>query len=151
MLLSIPDAYGEGRGDRARSAALTMARGYRDEDVIVTLLRHIRDFFESLGVDRIHIGELVVALLNLEDASWAEWRGIKVITPSPRKLTQATLASLLKASTFALVRCGRRDAPPPAGAARDTIGLTSRPPGQRYCRKDGTTAQANVFKLMRDG
>ena len=47
VLLSIADAYGEGWGERARLAALIMARGYRDEDIVVTLLRHIREIFEA--------------------------------------------------------------------------------------------------------
>ena len=53
VLLSIADAYGRGWGERAREAALIMARGYRDEDIAVTLLRHIRDIFEAYSVDRI--------------------------------------------------------------------------------------------------
>jgi len=53
VLLSIADAYSEEWGERARSAALIMARGYRDEDIVVTLLRHIREIFEGHRVDRI--------------------------------------------------------------------------------------------------
>ena len=96
VLLSIADAYGKGWGERAREAAMIMARGYRDEDITVTLLRHIRDIFTAHSVDRIASAALVAALCDLEDAPWAEWRGAKDDQP-PRKLTQATLASLLKA------------------------------------------------------
>jgi putative DNA primase/helicase len=87
VLLSIADAYGRGWGERAREAALIMARGYRDEDIAVTLLRHIRDTFEAYSVDRIASVLLVAALCDLEDAPWAEWRGVKDDQP-PRKLTQ---------------------------------------------------------------
>jgi hypothetical protein len=75
VLLSIADAYGKGWGERAREAALIMARGYRDEDIAVTLLRHIRDVFATHAVDRIASAALVAALCELEDAPWAEWRG----------------------------------------------------------------------------
>jgi hypothetical protein len=54
-----------------------MARGYRDEDIVVTLLRHIREIFEGHRVDRIASAAPVGALLDLEDAPWAEWRGVK--------------------------------------------------------------------------
>ena len=94
VLLSIADAYSEEWGERARSAALIMAA--KDEDILVTLLRHIREIFEAHRVDRIASAALVGALLDLEDAPWAEWRGVKD-DQQPRKLTQATLASLLKA------------------------------------------------------
>ena len=43
VLFAIADAYGEGWGESARLAALIMAGGYRDEDIVVTLLGHIRE------------------------------------------------------------------------------------------------------------
>jgi hypothetical protein len=149
VLFSIADAYGEGWGERARLAALIMAGGYRDEDIVVTLLRHIREIFDGGRVDRIASAALVEALLDLEDAPWAEWRGVKDYQP-PRRLTQATLASLLKAFTIR---------PRSIWPARRTADSQSRKGYYRadfeaawraYCPTDGTPAQPNVYKLLRE-
>lgn len=149
VLFSIADAYGEGWGERARSAALIMARGYRDEDIVVTLLRHIREIFEAHPVDRIASAVLVGALLDLEDAPWAEWRGVKD-DQQPRKLTQATLASLLKAFHIrprSIWRAGRTaDSKSRKGYFRAGFEAAWR----AYCPRDGTPAQTNVFKLLHD-
>jgi hypothetical protein len=148
-LFSIADAYGEGWGERARLAALIMARGYRDEDILVTLLRHARQIFEGHCVDRIASAALVEALLDLEDAPWAEWRGVKDDQP-PRKLTQATLASLLKAFHIrprSIWPTGRTaDSKSRKGYYRTDFEAAWR----AYCPRDGTPAQPNVFKLLRD-
>jgi hypothetical protein len=148
-LFSIADAYGEGWGERARLAALIMARGYRDEDIVVTLLRHIREIFEAHPVDRIASAVLVGALLDLEDAPWAEWRGVKD-DQQPRKLTQASLAALLKAFHI------RARSIWPAGRTADSKSRKGyyradfEAAWRAYCPRDGTPAQANVFKLLRD-
>jgi hypothetical protein len=149
VLFSIADAYGEGWGERARLAALIMARGYRDEDIVVTLLRHIREIFEAHPVDRIASAVLVGALLDLEDAPWAEWRGVKD-DQQPRKLTQASLAALLKAFHI------RARSIWPAGRTADSKSRKGyyradfEAAWRAYCPRDGTPAQANVFKLLRD-
>ena len=149
VLLSIADAYSEEWGERARLAALIMAHGYRDEDIVVTLLRDIREIFEAHRIDRIASAVLVEALLDLEDAPWAEWRGVKD-DQQPRKLTQATLASLLKAFHIR---------PRSIWPARRTANSKSRKgyyrtdfeaAWQAYCPRDGTPAQPNVFKLLHD-
>ena len=89
-------------------------------------------------------------MLDLEDAPWTEWRGVKDDQP-PRKLTQATLASLLKA-----FHVYRPRSIWPAGRTADS---KSRKGYYRadfeaawasYCPKDGTPTQPNVFKLLRD-
>jgi hypothetical protein len=149
VLFSIADAYGEGWGERARLAALIMARGYRDEDILVTLLRHIREIFEGHLIDRIASAALVGALLDLEDAPWTEWRGVKDDQP-PRRLTQATLASLLKAFHI------RPRSIWPTGRTADTKSRKGyhradfEASWQAYCPRDGTPAHSNVFKLLRD-
>jgi hypothetical protein len=146
VLLSIADAYGEG-GERARLAALIMARGYRDEDIVVTLLRHIREIFEGHRVDRIASAALVEVLLDLEDAPWAEWRGVKDDQP-PRQLTQPTLASLLK--TFHI----RPRSIWPAGRTADSKSRKGyyradfEAAWRAYCPKDGTPAQGECFQAL---
>jgi hypothetical protein len=57
-----------------------MARGYRDEDIVVTLLRHIREIFEGHGVARIASAALVEALLDLEDAPGPNGAAPKMIS-----------------------------------------------------------------------
>jgi uncharacterized protein DUF3631 len=149
VLFALADAYGEGWGERARLAALIMARGYRDEDIVVTLLRHIREIFEGHRVDRIASAALVEALLDLEGAPCAEWRGAKD-DQQPRKLTQATLASLLKAfhirprSIWPARRAA--DSKSRRGYLRTDFELAWR----AYCPTDDTPTQTNVFKLLRD-
>jgi Protein of unknown function (DUF3631) len=146
-LLSIADAYSEEWGKKARSAARTMARGYSDEDITVTLLRHIRDVFDARSVGRIHSDVLVEALLDLEDSPWAEWRGVKD-NEQPRKLTPTTLAAVLRAFQIRSrsIWLGGR-----------TAGSTSRkgyyrrdfePVWRKYCPKDGTRAQPHVLKAI---
>ncbi len=149
VLFSIADAYGRGWGERAREAAQIMARGYRDEDIAVTLLRHIRDLFDAYSVDRIASAALVAALCDLEDAPWSEWRGVKDDQP-PRKLTQATLASLLKA-----FHIYSRTIWPAGRAAGDKsckgyYQADFKAAWASYCPRGGTTTQTNVFKLLGD-
>jgi hypothetical protein len=60
------------------------------------LLSDIRDIFDDLRVDRIPSAELVKRLVDLEDASWGEFRGPHD-DQSPRPLSQGRLASMLKA------------------------------------------------------
>ena len=69
------------------------------------------------GVDRIGSKELVEAMLELEDAAWAEWRGVND-DRSPHKLTQSELACLLQ----------------PFGIRSKTIRPLARKPGDRSCR-----------------
>jgi hypothetical protein len=121
----------------------------QDEDILVTLLRHIREIFEAYRADRIYSAVLVGALLDLEDAPWAEWRGVKDDQQS-RKLTQATLAPLLKAFHIrprSIWPVGRTaDSKSRKGYYRADFEAAWR----AYCPRDGTPAQANVFKLLRD-
>jgi Protein of unknown function (DUF3631) len=146
-LLSVADAYGEEWGERARSAALVMARGYRDEDIPVTLLRHIRDVFDAWSVGRIHGAVLVEALLDLEESPWAEWRGLKD-DQQPRKLTQAILASVLKAFQIRSrsVWLGARKAGGKSGKGYHRADFEAA--WRKYCPKDGTPAQPNVLKAL---
>jgi hypothetical protein len=149
VLISIADAYGEDWPERARSAARIMARNYNDEDIAVTLLRHIREIFEVHLVDRIYSALLVGALLDLEDGPWSEWRGVKDDQP-PRKLTQATVASVLKAFHI------RPRSIWPAGRTADSKSRRGyykadfEPAWRSYCPRGDTPPQAKVFKLLRD-
>jgi putative DNA primase/helicase len=96
-LLSIADACGPAWSALVRDAAIAFSRGNREEDIAVTLLFHVRDIFDALGVDRLASKRLVDELISLDgaDAAWAEYRGASG-TERPRKLTQGGLATLLR-------------------------------------------------------
>jgi len=94
-LISIADACSEAWGRLAREAAVTFAKSYRDEDIVVILLGDIREVFSAHRADRLSSKALVDALNAMEDAGWAEWRGLQG-DQQPRKLTQGALAALLR-------------------------------------------------------
>jgi hypothetical protein len=146
VLFSVADAYGEGWGERARSAAMIMTL---DEDILVTLLRHIRAIFEARSVDRIASAVLVEALLDLEDAPWTEWRGAKD-DQQPRKLTQTTLASLLKAFHIRPRSIWPAKRTADSKSRRGYYRTDFEAAWRSYCARDDTPTQANVFKLLRD-
>lgn len=102
VLLSIADDLGHGEAARATAVALCADR--LDEDYGVMALRHIQGIFLVREIDRILSAELVNALTGIDDAPWHDWRGPKD-DRSPRKLTQADLAWLLRPSVFARAPC----------------------------------------------
>ena len=114
-LLAIADALGH--GEAARTALLKLHSNRPDEDPGVSLLADIRKVFLARGVDRIGSKDLVEAMLELEDAVWAEWRGVNDDRP-PHKLIRSELARLLQ----------------PFGIRSKTIWPLARKPGDRSCR-----------------
>jgi hypothetical protein len=114
-LLAIADALGH--GEAARTALLKLYCNRPDEDPGVLLLADIGKVFLAQGVDRIGNKDLVEAMLELEDAVWAEWRGVND-DRSPHKLTQSELAHLLQ----------------PFGIRSKTIWPLVHKPGERSCR-----------------
>jgi hypothetical protein len=94
-LISIADVCGEAWGRLAREAAVAFTQSYRDEDIVVILLRDIREIFDARGVDRLNSQTLIDALNAMDDAGWSEYRGPHG-DQQPRKLTQGELARLLQ-------------------------------------------------------
>jgi uncharacterized protein DUF3631 len=94
-LISIADACGPGWGALAREAAVAFAKGRRDEDIIVILLRDIREVFDATGADRLTGKAIVAALHAMEDAGWDAWSGEYGDRP-PHRITQAELAHVLR-------------------------------------------------------
>jgi hypothetical protein len=90
-LLAIADAAGGDWPKRARTAAMALSVGdaREDDSLGVLLLRDIRAIFEERGVDRIASGELVKALVAMEEAPWGDLEG--------KPLDTRTLARLLRA------------------------------------------------------
>ena len=62
---------------------------HRDEDAAVTLLNDIRHVFNDLGVDRLASATLVAELIGMDDALWADWRGLRD-DQQPRRLSQGS-------------------------------------------------------------
>jgi hypothetical protein len=114
-LLAIADTLGH--GEAARTALLKLYSNRPDEDPGVSLLADIGKVLLTREVDRIGSKDMVEALLELEDAVWAEWRGVND-DRSPHKLTQSELARLLQ----------------PFGIRSKIIWPLARKPGDRSCR-----------------
>lgn len=74
-LLAIAEAAGRGWDNRARAAALSLAkdRGADDESVGTLLLAHVRDAFRDR--DRVTTSDLLEELVQREDGPWARWWG----------------------------------------------------------------------------
>jgi hypothetical protein len=132
---------------RARAAAVHFARAYRDEDIIITLLRDIRKVFDALGIDRITSEALVAALVAMADAPWSEWTGVKG-DQSPRKLSQGQLASAL--SNFPIRPTSIRF-PGKATTQKGYYRSAFEEAWAGYCDEAGTPEQraSNVRQLLR--
>jgi hypothetical protein len=93
-LIAIADSFGPEWGRLAREAAVAFAQAYQDEDAAVLLLHDIRNIFDACGVDRMTSVALVLALNEIDDAMWSEWRGPHG-NQQPRRLSPGELARLL--------------------------------------------------------
>lgn len=89
-LMAIAEMAGGDWPERAREAAVTLsARADRDVDGLgLMLLKDVRGVLVQHGSDRIASGELVAALVELEESPWADLRG--------NPLDKNRLAKLLK-------------------------------------------------------
>jgi hypothetical protein len=94
ILIAIADACGPKWGTIVRDAAVRLSARYSDADLKLILLSDIRKIFDRDQIDRITAADLVAALIALEGQPWSEWRGVQD-TETPRRLTTATLKSLL--------------------------------------------------------
>jgi hypothetical protein len=146
-LIAVADACNPAWGALAREAAIYFAGGYHDEDVVVLLLRDIRTVFNTRGVDRIASKTLVDALVDMDDAGWSEWCGIRD-DRQPRRLTQGELARLL--SPFSIrprsiwPRPRTRNDRSAKGYFRHQFELAWR----AYCDAPGTPAQSSKIRAL---
>jgi hypothetical protein len=147
-LISIADACGAEWGELARAAAIALARGYHDEDALVTLLHNVRDVFDARGVDRITSAALVDALVAMEDGMWAEWCGVNGDRP-PRQLSQRELARLLGA--FRIRPRSIRQLPLDRnhGTSKGYFRHQFEAAWRAYCLDDGTPAQPRPVRYLR--
>jgi hypothetical protein len=77
VLIAVADSFGPAWGTRAREAAVDFSRAHRDEDAQVTLLNDICHVFNDLGANRLASKTLVAGLVEMDDALWADWRGLR--------------------------------------------------------------------------
>jgi hypothetical protein len=129
-----------GNGDDARAAAVALRSRRSDEDPGVVLLDNIRTVFPA---DRIASVALVKTLIEIEDAPWSEWRGLRDDRPA-RKLTQTELAFLLR--PFGIrprsIRLGDT-------ICKGYLRSWFEPAWAAYCPADGTPAQPIKIAYLR--
>jgi putative DNA primase/helicase len=83
-LIAIADAAGGAWPSIARQVAehLALLNRATEQSVAVMLLEDIHSVLATHTGERIQSADLVKALAQLEDRSWADWKGGKVITPN---------------------------------------------------------------------
>ena len=148
-LIAVADACGPAWGDLARAAAVAFSKGWWEEDVIVVLLRHIRDVFDARGVDRLFSRILVQALNEIDDAPWSEWRGVRD-DQQPRRLSQGELARLLRPFRIR----PRTVWPMRTTSAKGYYRHQFEQAWRSYCdgqAADGTPSQPSVIRQLRSG
>ena len=95
VLIAIADTFGPAWARIAREAATTFAHAYHDEDAGVILLSDLRDIFNRTAADRMASVELIMALLDIEESGWSEYRGVRD-DQTLHKLSQGEMARLLR-------------------------------------------------------
>jgi Protein of unknown function (DUF3631) len=81
-LVTIADAAGGEWPMLARQAVQRAAAATDDESIRVLLLSDIRTIFAQRGVGRLASGELISALIAIEERPWAEWKRGKPMSPN---------------------------------------------------------------------
>jgi hypothetical protein len=145
-LISIADACGPAWGALAREAAIAFAQDHREEDIVVVLLRDIREVFDTRGADRITGKALLIALRELEDAGWSEFSGVKGDGLS-HKLRASELRAMLRS-----LGIETRSIWPARGRAGDRSGKgyyrsDFEPLWRAYCDEPETGKSANILAL----
>ncbi len=79
-LLALADLAGADWADRARQAAIVLAGAREDTDIVVELLRDVRDILNDSTVAVIATNDLLEKLKAADDRPWATWRHDKPIT-----------------------------------------------------------------------
>jgi putative DNA primase/helicase len=82
-LIAIAEAAGGDWADKARMAALKLSGEQQGDDEVKTqLLADLRQLFKDRGADKLSSQDICVALAEMEDRPWPEWRHGKAITPA---------------------------------------------------------------------
>jgi Protein of unknown function (DUF3631) len=80
LMMAIANLAGGEWLDRARRAAISIARVGTHMSIGTKLLADIKDIFATRAVDRLPSLDLVEALGEIEGHPWADWKGGKLIT-----------------------------------------------------------------------
>jgi hypothetical protein len=92
-LISIADMLGVGK--EARDVASIFAQSHAEEYPAVTLLRDVRDIFNSEFADRMTSAEIVGHLHQIEASPWMDWSGTNN-DQQAKPITQSGVAKLLR-------------------------------------------------------
>ena len=150
-LIAIADTFGAQWGKAARKAALAFARGHRDEDIGVVLLRDIRHQFDLQDADRFTSVGLVAALNAMDDAPWSEWRGIRD-DQSPRKLSPGELAKILapfRIRPRSIWPATGKRAASGKGSSKGYLRAQFEHAWAAYCSEGDTPAQPSNINMLR--
>ena len=124
---------------------MIFARASHDEDPGIILLYHLRAIFDAYNTNRL-ASELLVKALIEHDELWSAWRGPRG-DDRPRKLTQASLAELLrpfdiKPRKFWITR-------DPPKTARGYLRADLEAAWRAYCAEAGTPEHPSARKYLR--
>jgi hypothetical protein len=145
VLVSIADSFGPQWGEAARAAAVELTRGYVADDVGVTLLADIRTIFDTLGVDRLASVDLVQHLIDLDDGSWGEFRGLRG-DQYPRRISRSLLASLLRPFGIRSKKFWPLNRNKNSHSYRGYVEAQFTTVWAKYCPTNGTSAQPSKVK-----
>jgi hypothetical protein len=151
-LIAIANCFGPEWSRKAREAAIVFAGSFHDEDAGVVLLSDIRDIFNRTSADRMASEVLVLALLEVEESGWSDYRGVRD-DRAPRKLTQGEMARLLRPFGIrprSIWPLTRRDKG--SRSRKGYFRSQFETAWERYCAPaDGTTAQSNKIAYIGRG
>ncbi|WP_426525624.1 DUF3631 domain-containing protein [Bradyrhizobium sp. McL0615] len=141
-LLSIADNLGW--GEEARKALAEFARQYQDADVSIQLLEGIRKVFGT--TDRMSSQTLLEALIELDDADWSEFRGVRG-DQSPHTLKAGEMALLLRNFGIRSRSIWPANRTPASKSSKGYLRQHFEEAWRRYC-SDGTTAQSRKVNAL---
>ena len=147
-LISVGDSFGPAWGASAREAAIYFSQTHRDEDAAVILLDDIRCVFNNLGVDRLASATLVAELIGMDDALWADWRGLRD-DQQPRRLSQGELARLLAPFGIRPQTIWPRQRKQGAKSQKGYLRAQFEAVWRSYCDAAGTPAQTSKRNRLR--
>jgi hypothetical protein len=143
-LLSIADALGWGA--QARDALAVFAREYHDADIKIVLLIAIRTVFNMREVDRLPSKTLLVALYELDEAEWCEFRGVHG-NQQPHRLKEAELARMLRQFKIKPGTIWPKNRTAESKSARGYQRACFEEAWRAYCEADTTTHPSNTSYL----
>ena len=129
-------------------AAVDFSRAHRDEDAQVTLLNDICHVFNDLGANRLASKTLVAGLVEMDDALWADWRGLRD-DQQPRRLSQGELARLLAPFGIRPRTIWPRQRNRGTKSAKGYMRSQFTKAWREFCDDAGTPAQTNKHNRLR--